>query len=100
MNQKNVLERLEHLETLFLHQKEVLNFEETCQFLSLKKSYVYKLTHKGTLPHYKPNGKNIYFNRKELESWLMSNKRLSQDEIESKATTFLTTKNLGGKKKC
>lgn len=91
-NNTNVLQRVEQLESIFIYQKSVLNFEEAAKFLSLSKSYLYKLTHKGTVPHYKPNGKNIYFNRLELEQWLQTNKSLSTDEIETKASTFLTTK--------
>lgn len=91
-NNTNVLQRVEQLESIFIYQKTVLNFEEAAKFLSFSKSYLYKLTHKGIVPHYKPNGKNIYFNRLELEQWLQTNKSLSTDEIETKATTFLTTK--------
>lgn len=91
-NTNNVLQRVEQLENVYLQQKTVLNFEEAAKFLSFSKSYLYKLTHKGIVPHYKPNGKHIYFNRLELEQWLQTNKVLSQDEIEAKATTFLTTK--------
>lgn len=93
----NVLQRVEQLEGVYLNQKTVLNFDEAAQFLSLSKSYLYKLTHKCIVPHYKPNGKNVYFNRLELEQWLQTNKSLSIDEINSKATIFLTTKK-GGQK--
>lgn len=94
----SVLQRVEQLEQVYLNNKTVLNFEEASKFLSFSKSYLYKLTHKGIVPHYKPNGKNIYFNRLELEEWLQSNKVLSQEEIASKATIFLTSKrqNFGG----
>ena len=91
----NVLQRVEQLESLYLNQKTVLNFDEAAKFLSLSKSYLYKLTHKCIVPHYKPNGKNVYFNRLELEQWLQTNKSLSIEEIESRATTFLTTKKGG-----
>ena len=95
-NIQNVLARLEQLENLYLYQKAVLNFKEAAEFLSLSTSYLYKLTHGCKIPHYKPNGKNIYFNREELEQWLFRNRVQTTDELENKAVTYLTTKNRGG----
>jgi excisionase family DNA binding protein len=51
----------------------VLSFDEGCQYLGYKKSYVYKLTSSGILPYSKPNGKRIYFDRELLEEWMLSN---------------------------
>ena len=36
-------------------------------------AYIYKLTSLKQIPHYKPNGKLVYFNRKELCKWAMRN---------------------------
>jgi hypothetical protein len=44
------------------------------------------------VPCYKPNGKKIYFNRKELDEWLLSNKQSSQEEIEQQAANYLINK--------
>lgn len=90
--ENTIEQRIELLESIYLHQKSVLNFVEGAKFLSLSKSYLYKLTHLGKIPHYKPTGKNIYFKKSELEQWILQNKRVSYDEIESIAETFLTTK--------
>lgn len=54
--------------------KEVLTSDEAAAYMGISKSYLYKLTMKQLIPHYKPMGKMCYFNRKELESWLQSNK--------------------------
>ena len=54
--------------------KEVLTSDEAAAYMGISKSYLYKLTMKQVIPHYKPMGKMCYFNRKELESWLQSNK--------------------------
>jgi|TARA_R110000751_G_scaffold290424_1_gene397054 excisionase family DNA binding protein len=90
--ENTIEQRVELLESIYLQQKSVLNFIEGAKFLSLSKSYLYKLTHLGKIPHYKPTGKNIYFHRSELEQWMLQNKRQSYDEIENIAETFLTTK--------
>lgn len=65
--------------------KAVLTFKEACLYTGLAKSWMYKLTHKGKIPHYKPNGKRLYFKKTELENWMLRNKVLSEDEIKSKA---------------
>jgi excisionase family DNA binding protein len=53
----------------------VLSFEEGCQYLGFKKSYVYKLTANATLPFSKPNGKKIFFDREKLEAWMLRNSK-------------------------
>lgn len=54
--------------------KELWTIEEAAQYLGMSKSYLYKLTSKGAIPHYKPFGKMVYFNRPELEQWLQRNR--------------------------
>lgn len=92
----NIIEKLNSIEKLIVEQqtmqKQVLNFNETCKYLELSQSHLYKLTSTGAIPHYKPNGKKIYFNRPELDQWLLRNKIDSLDEIEQKAANFLISK--------
>ena len=91
-----IIERLESIEKLLLEQqtlqKQVLNFNETCRYLELSQSHLYKLTSTGAIPHYKPNGKKIYFQRQELDLWLLRNRMDSQDEIEQQAADYLIKK--------
>ena len=54
--------------------KEVLTSRETARYLGISQSYLYKLTMRQQIPHYKPMGKMCYFNRHELEEWLQSNR--------------------------
>jgi len=68
-----------------LATKEVLTFEDTARYTGFSKSYLYKLTSLNVIPFYKPHGKCIYFNRKELENWLLRNKNTTNEEIESQA---------------
>ncbi len=53
--------------------KETLTIHEASVYLGVSESYIYKLTSSKQIPHYKPNGKLIYFNRKELNKWVMRN---------------------------
>ena len=63
-------------------KKEVLTSEEAARYMGISKSYLYKLTMKGEIPHYKPMGKMCYFNRFELEDWLQQNRCATSTEIE------------------
>ena len=76
--------------------KEVLTSDEAARYLGISKSYLYKLTMKQAIPHYKPMGKMCYFNRMELESWLQSNRVATADEISQQAQTYCMKK--GGKR--
>ena len=76
--------------------KKVLSFSEGCDYLGLKKSYVYKMTAGGILPFSKPNGKKIFFDREKLEAWMLGNASKSHAERQIDAATYETTK--GGAK--
>ena len=90
---KNILsidERLKNIEALLLSQKTVFNFEELAVYTGLSKSYLYKLTSIGQIPHYKPNGKIIFFDKKEIDTWLLRNRVKTAGEIEGEANTHVT----------
>jgi excisionase family DNA binding protein len=91
-----IIEHIENLRQLIesqgIHTKAVLNFNEACQYLELSQSHLYKLTSAGNIPHYKPNGKKLYFKRSELESWLLRNRSSTQKEIDQRAADYLIKK--------
>ncbi|RFN60384.1 helix-turn-helix domain-containing protein [Marixanthomonas ophiurae] len=92
----NIKEQLNRIEKLLTEQqtmqKTVLNFNEACAYLELSQSHLYKLTSTNAVPHYKPNGKKIYFQREELDQWLLRNRMDSRDEIEQQAADYLIKK--------
>lgn len=98
MELKNIEQRLTNIETLLTSQKAVLTFEEASQYMGLSKSYLYKLTSTGGVPCYKPQGKMIYFDKKELETWLLRNRATTAEEIEEKASTYVALNKRGGAK--
>lgn len=89
-------ERQIKLEKLLASQKKVLTLDEVAAYTGLSKSYLYKLTSSSIIPHHKP-GKQIYFDREELEQWLLRNRVSTVEEIESQAATYATL-NKGGAK--
>lgn len=71
--------------------KRVLTFEEACLYTGYAKSYMYKLTHAGIIPHSKPNGKSLFFDREKLEDWLLSNPKKGLKELQAEAANYVST---------
>ena len=86
---QNVLDRLDILTSAVLSNKQTLNIDEAAAFTGLAVSYLYKLTSTQEIPHYKPRGKMLYFDRSELEGWLRQGKVSSNAEIERSATAHI-----------
>ena len=93
MDRKNQ-EQLDRIEGMLnkqsIMQKEILNFNETCSYLDVSASHLYKLTSSRQIPHFCPQGKRLYFNRLELDNWLQRNRKSTSDEIDQAATDYLT----------
>ena len=94
-NEILILEKLEKLEQRIGEQnllmKEVLNFNDACNYLDISASHLYKLTSQKSIPHFCPQGKKLYFNRAELDEWLQRNRQTSTDEVETMAANYLLT---------
>ena len=74
-----------------LESKKVLTFGEAVEYMGISKSCLYKLTSQKLIPHYKPNGKMIFFDREEVENYLLSIRIKPQSEIEVEANTYIVT---------
>lgn len=75
-----------------INSKPVLTFKEACIYTGLSMSALYKQTMLGNVPHYKPNGKMVYFNREELDGWLLQNRCSTQAELDDIAQTYTNRK--------
>lgn len=90
-DKKSIEQRIEELENLVYLNKNVLSFEEACKFTNLSKIYLYKLTSTQQIPHYKPQGKMIYFEKDALEAWLRQNPVKTQTQISQEANHYILT---------
>ncbi len=88
MDYLELTERLNRIERLLVAHKEVLTFEEASEYTGISRSYLYKLTASKDIPHSKPNGKMIFFEKKKLNEWLLRNQRKSNQEIEKEALDY------------
>ncbi len=90
-----ILQKLSNIETMLQEQnllkKDVLNFNETCTYIDISASHLYKMTSQKLIPHFCPQGKKLYFKRAELDEWLLRNRQDSTDEIETMAANYLLT---------
>lgn len=84
----NVKKVNSNIDLIKQNSKEVLTLKEVADYTGLSRSYLYKLTMRQEIPHYKPNGKQIYFNRLEVEKWLQSNRVATQEELAQQAQTY------------
>lgn len=82
---------------LISNEKEYLDVQETCFFLGISKSHLYKLNHRKVLPFYKPSGsKKVYYLKSDLVKYLTENRFMSKSEMEVKTQSYSQNKRGGG----
>ena len=79
-------------ELTLLGAKDVLTLDDVAMLTGLSKSYLYQLTCARQIPYYRPNGKQIYFDKKELETWMKRNRVNTVEEDEQKALAYVVSK--------
>lgn len=81
-------ERLKSIEETLYSTKDILNMKEVCQYLDISQSLLYKLTCSGEIPHFKPRGKMIFFEKKELIEWIKKGNLLSSEITKGSSKTI------------
>ncbi|MBB1149692.1 MULTISPECIES: helix-turn-helix transcriptional regulator [Myroides] len=71
-----------------IQQKEMLNVQELSEYIGMSTSSIYKLVYNNKIPNYKPNGKILYFDREEINTWLRQNKSQSISQIQQQALDY------------
>lgn len=71
-----------------INTKDVLTLDEVAEYMGVSKSCVYKMTMKRVIPYYKPTGKLCYFERNEINKWLLSNRCSTDKELQQKAEAY------------
>ncbi len=92
-----ILEKLTTIEILLRGKTEKpLTLEEAARYLDLSTSTLYKMTSSNKICFYKPNGKRIYFDKSELNAWLLGNPVKTETAIEQEADDYLVNGGKGG----
>ncbi len=90
--EEKIIEQLNRIERYsMIAAKSMLTIDEAAIFTGLSKSWLYKATCTHTLPHYKPNGKIIYFDRSELDAWMKQNRIGTAEEAEKAANDYMVS---------
>lgn len=74
-------ERFKSIEETLYSTKEILSMKDVCHYLDISQSMLYKLTCNGEIPHFKPRGKTIFFEKKELIKWIKKKAEKTQVRI-------------------
>lgn len=77
-----ILEYLERIEQGLLAQKTVFNFEDFCNYVGVSKSWGYKLTSQRAVPYFCPFGKTLFFEKSEIDQWLLQNPIKTKKQLE------------------
>lgn len=81
-------QRLERLEVLVtLSAKTVLDIKDVAELTGYKVKYLRTLVARREIPHYR-RGNRLYFNRDEVEDWMMGQRVPTIDEMKSKAIGY------------
>ena len=98
-----VMKELQELKQLaVLGAKTALTMDDVCLLTGFSKSHLYKLVWQKKIPHYKAaeGGKITYFNKQEIEAWLLAYRVPTEAEHEQKAIAYcVTTKSKKGARK-
>jgi excisionase family DNA binding protein len=95
--EKDILNELQELKNLtLLGAKKALTMNDAALLTGLSKSHLYKLVCYKKIPHFKPGGKLTYFEKSELEAWLLQHRVKTTDEVEQEAATYCLTGKKGG----
>jgi excisionase family DNA binding protein len=70
-----ILERLTKIESLLgAQQPAPMTLAEAATYLHCSRQTLYKLTSRSQIPHFKPNGKRVYFLKADLDARLTRNR--------------------------
>lgn len=94
---KKELQELKNL--ILLAAKTALNLNDLALLTGLSKSTIYKLVMEKKIPYYKnAGGKLLYFEKNEIEKWLLFKRIPTIEEAEQEAINYCVTTKKGGLK--
>ncbi|MGV8120696.1 MAG: helix-turn-helix domain-containing protein [Candidatus Xenobiia bacterium LiM19] len=100
----SILQRLDKIEEILneirSEKDTMMDFSKATEYLALSKSHMYKLSMRGDIPHYKPNGKKLYFSKRELDQWLKGRPIKTSQKLEQEADDYITFSGKGRKYRC
>ena len=88
-----IMQKLEAIEqNMLLASKTVLMIQDVSALTGLSASTIYQMTSKHQIPHYKPTGRLLYFDRQEVEAWMKQNRIETISEAQQAASKHIVSK--------
>jgi len=88
MTLEDIAKKLDRLETLTaLSAKNVLDINDTAELTGYSVKYLRLLIARRDIPHYR-RGNRLYFDREEIEGWMLGTRIPTNEEIQSKAVGY------------
>lgn len=66
----------------------IMNIKQFSAYLDLSVSALYKMTSTKEIPHAK-RGKRLYFDKKDIDAWVLENKVTTSSDIQRMATEYI-----------
>lgn len=66
----------------------IMTTKTVATYLNVTPSTIYKMTSSREIPHSK-RGKILYFDKKEIDEWVLKNKRLTNQDIDDLAKDYI-----------
>ncbi len=60
-----------------------LTLAELCTYLGISRSLAYKLSHRRTIPKYRPTNGRVWFKKSDIDQWVNDHRIMSENEINS-----------------
>tara|TARA_R110002072_G_scaffold37715_18_gene109966 strand:- start:6927 stop:7214 length:288 start_codon:yes stop_codon:yes gene_type:complete len=83
---KEVLSEI--LESLKQKDKSIYTFQEGCNYCGISPSSMYKHTSANRIRHFKPQGKLIYFQKEDLDNFMLRNPQSTIEEQQDIAASY------------
>lgn len=96
---EQLIERFESVEKQLYILKGQLTMDEAAKYLNISKGHLYRLTSTHEITYSKPNGKNIFFDREDLDEWKRRNRIPSHREVEQQAVVATIRNRMADSKK-
>lgn len=72
-----------------LDSKEIWTVNELAEYSGWKLAQIYKMTSNKVLPHSKPTGGKLFFERDKIKAWILSGQVMTIQDVEDKANSYM-----------
>jgi|TARA_B100000085_G_scaffold269279_1_gene280557 excisionase family DNA binding protein len=65
-----------------MQDKNILTVDDLIDYTGYSQKQIYKLTSTRAIPHYKPNGRKLFFKRNEVDNWITQGRIKPMSELD------------------